>query len=236
LSVISNVMFPALSSIKEEQVRVRSIYLRAIGLVSMLTFPIMVGLFVVAEPFVLAVYGDKWSDMIPLLQILTPVGAIQSMINPTGWLYMSQGRTDWQFRWGVARSSVLVLAIAAGILLGSVEMVAICYAVANVLLLYPDIVIPGRSVQMGFGQVLRAVLGPFASSVAMGVVVYGFSLLLPTKWLAWQRLAILVAVGMVVYCGLVIGLRLSPWLEFVAMVRQRIGKQSKSDYMHTSLP
>ena len=105
---------------------------------------------------------------------------------------MSQGRTDWLFRWGVARSSVLVLAIAVGILLGSVETVAICYATANILLLYPDIVIPGRLVQMGFRQVLLAVLGPLASSAAMGLVVYGAGLLLSNHLAAWQRLAILV--------------------------------------------
>jgi len=228
VSVITDVMFPAMSSIKGDRARVRGIYLRAIGVISFLTFPIMGGLLVVAEPLVLAVYGAKWAAMIPLLRILVLVGAVQSLVSSTGWLYLSQGRTDWLFRWGVVRSSILVAAIVLGTLLGSVEWVAVCYAVANLLLLYPDTMIPGRLVDMGAHHLFRAVSGPLAASAIMVMLVYVLSLWLPPGVQNWLALILLTTVGVLAYGGLVVSLRLPAWLEFSTLVREWLSRRAQS--------
>jgi len=235
IGVISSVLFAALSSIKEDRVRVGSIFLRATCLISFFSFPLMTGLFVVAEPFVLTVFGDKWSAMIPTLRILALVGALQSMESPTGWLYLSQGRTDWLFRWGLIRSAVLVGAIAVGIVLGSIETVALCYAGANLLLLYPDMVIPGKLVGIRFRDISRAVSGSFAGSAIMGLVVFGLGLLLPSALPDWQRLMILAAAGLLVFGSLAVALRHPAWLEIVILYRERLVRHTPSNTLPTSL-
>ena len=179
-------MFAALSTIKEDQARVKKILLRALGVISLLVFPLMAGLFVVAQPFVLVVFGEKWSAMIPTLRILALVGAIQAMVDPTGWLYLSQGRTDCMLRWGVARTSVVVAAIVLGLVLGSIEMVALCYAVANLLLLYPDIIFPGRLVGMSFRDVFGTVARPLFGSATMGLAVFGLGLAVADSMAGWS--------------------------------------------------
>ena len=221
ISVVSGVMFAALSTIKEEQSRVRNIFLRALGVITLLVFPLMAGLFVVAQPFVLVVFGEKWSAMIPTLRILALVGAIQAVVNPTGWLYLSQGRTDRMLRWGVARTAVVVTAIVLGLILGSIEAVALCYAAANFLLLYPDIAIPGRLVDMSFRDVYGTVAGPLFGSAIMGFAVFGLGLLLAGRVAGWLELIVLTATGVIVYCAFVLALRLPAWLEVVALVRER---------------
>ena len=72
--VLSRVMFPTLASIQGDRARSRQIYLRAISAIALFTFPSMLGLLVVADDFVLVVFGSKWSEMIPVLRVLCIVG------------------------------------------------------------------------------------------------------------------------------------------------------------------
>lgn len=235
IGVISNVMFAALSTIQEDRVRVKSIFLRAMGLISLLVFPMMTGLLVVAEPFVLVLFGENWTGMIPTVRILALVGAIQSLSNPTGWLYLSQGRTDWYFRWGAVRAAALVSAIVVGIALGTIEAVAGCYAVANLFLLYLDIAIPGKLVGMTFRDLLGSITGPLAGAVVMGLSVYGLGLLLPGSFPQWQQLALLCLAGVLIYGTFAVGLRLRPWLEVVALLREWLGRRSQSSVLPRSV-
>src|SRR5690606_39419269 len=70
ISVLGNVMFPALSSIQQDKARVKSIYLRVMPVIGLIAFPMMLGLLVVAEPFVLTLFGERWIAVAPLLRIL----------------------------------------------------------------------------------------------------------------------------------------------------------------------
>lgn len=86
IGVLAPAMFPAMASIQHDKSRTRSIYLRAMRIITLLSFPLMLGLIVVAEPFVIALLGSEWAEVIPLIQILAVVGMTQSLCNPTGWL------------------------------------------------------------------------------------------------------------------------------------------------------
>lgn len=225
ISVIASVMFPALSSIQDDVKRVKRGYLKAIALITFASFPIMIGLLATAEPFVLSLYGEKWSGIVPILRILCVAGLVQALLNPTGWLYTSQGRTDWLFRWGVVAGGALVMSIVAGVLLGSVEAVAACYAFANLLLLYPGIAIPGRLIDMRFGDVVRSVAGPAIASAVMGLIVAGLGAVLPDSWPDWQRLLLLVAGGVLIYLALVFGFRMSIGTEALSVFRELVKRR-----------
>lgn len=199
ISVISGVMFPALSKIQREKERVKRIYLRAMRLLSFITFPMMIGLFVVAKPFVLALFGPKWSGVIPIIQILTWVGVTQTLCNPTGWIYTSQGKTDWMFWWGVFGSGTLILAIIIGVWFGNVKSVAISYAVVNLLITYPCIAIPGSLINMTFIEVIKATRASLCLSLLMGIIVYVSSLLLPTDINIQLKLFLLILEGGLIY-------------------------------------
>jgi len=157
--VFGRVMFPVLSSIKDDKPRAKAIYLRAIAAISLVTFPLMLVLLVASEPIVLTLYGEKWRPMVPTLQIYCVVGAFQSIATTVGWLYQSQGRTDWMLRWGVVASTLFVLGIAIGVYFGSIETVAIAYSAVNLLLAYPLFAVPGKLVGMRAWEVARAVRG-----------------------------------------------------------------------------
>jgi len=228
ISVVSNVMFAALSAIKEDKKRVKRIYLRALNLISFFTFPLMVGLLILAEPFVLTLFGEPWSGMIQVLRILAVVGLLQSLVNPTGWLYLSQGRTDWYFRLGLVNAVAVVAAIAGGIVLGSIEAVAVCYATANLLLFYPNLVIPGRFVGVSFKDIVGTTSGSLVDTGLMAIAVYGTGWLLPEAVPGWLKLGLLSAIGALVYVALAVGLRRTAWVELLTLLQERLGRRRPS--------
>src|SRR5690606_5311141 len=192
ISVLGSVMFPALSSIQQDRARVKRIYLRAMPMIALIAFPMMLGLVAVAEPFVLTLFGERWIGVAPLLRTLCFVGVIQSMCSPTGWIYTSQGRTDRMFWWGIGGSGTLIVGIVVGVLQGTVQAVALCYFLANVVICYPCIAIAGRLIDLRFAEVARSVSGPLLCAMAMAVLVWGAGRLLPASWSPAMTLAILV--------------------------------------------
>jgi len=227
-SVISQVLFPAFASIQNDKPKVKRIYLRAMGIVTLTTFPIMFGLVVTAKPFIYTVYGPKWLEVAPILQILAFVGAMQVLINSTGWIFTSQGRTDLMLKWGVRFSIVVVASFAAGLAMGSVRAVALCYCVANVLFIYPWLAVAGRVIDVKFKEILATVAAPFVCSLAMAMIVAGVHLLLPSVWQPWKTLATLVSVGVLVYGTIICLFKPFALLDFKQLIREKLTVRLKS--------
>ena len=220
--VLTTVMFPALSRVQGDTKRVKRIYLQSLAMIALVTFPMMIGLLVVAESFVLAIYGPKWHGMIPILRIFSVVGMLQSIGTTVGWIYQSQGRTDWMFRWGLASGPLVIGSIVIGILIGTVEAVAMSYAIAGIILLYPLFAIPGKLIDMTVGNVVGAIAATLGSAAAMGFLIWIVGELLPKEWPHWANLAVQVPIGMGVYGALVHFLRLPAYQEARDIIREKL--------------
>ncbi|KXB96677.1 MAG: hypothetical protein AA908_11440, partial [Chlorobi bacterium NICIL-2] len=187
ISMVSGVMFPALSSIQHDKQRIKSIYIRVIQVIAFFSFPMMLGLVATADHFMLGIFGSKWAGVIPLIRILAFVGVLQCIGNPTGWIYLSQGKTNWMFWWGVFGSGSVVVAIIVGVWMGSIYTVAWAYLFINILLSYPVVAIPGRLIGMKWIEGYRPLLPTFLISASMAIIVYFAGMALPAAWPAiWK--------------------------------------------------
>ena len=202
VSIVAPVMFPAMSTIKDDKERIRRVFLRMTTLLTFITFPMMTGLIVVAKPFVLALFGAKWAEVVPLIQILSFVGMIQTLTNPVGLIYNSQGRTDWLFWWGLAGSAILVISIVVGSLLGGVQQVAWAYLIGNLVVVGPCLFVPGRLIGMSLQDVWRAIRGNLYCAFGMGLAVWLLDHSLPQGFSPLARLFVTVPFGGLAYAGL----------------------------------
>lgn len=222
VAMISSVMFAAMCAIQDDRPRTRSFFLRALGVIAFFSFPMMAGLFVVAEPFVVTVIGPRWIGVVPVLRIFCWVGAMQAIGGPLGWIYTSQGRTDLMFRWGVAAAVALVGAIVVGAAFGSITSVAWAYAAMTTLLTWPGIAYAGRLIDVGVRDVARIAAGPGLASLAMAAIVWAVGRRLPDGLRTWQRLAIEVAAGVLVYGAIVRLARLSALADLPSVLPARV--------------
>ena len=153
-SVVAQVVYPALSKIQDDHERFRAAYLRSCRLIGLLTFPLMLGLAVTAQPFVRVFLGARWMPVAGLLIVFAPLGAAQSIYTTVGLIYNTQGRPDLQFRWAMFASVMYVGSFVVGLRWGILG-VAGCYAFVWLLLMVPSFMIPFRLVELSGKQFLR---------------------------------------------------------------------------------
>jgi PST family polysaccharide transporter len=125
--VLMRVLFPAFSRMQDDDERLKAAYLRACGAIAFVTFPMMLGLLAVAQPFVQVVLGEKWLPIVPLICVFAPLGALQSVWSSVGNVFLAKGRADWYFRWGIAGGVLFVTSFFAGLPWG-IFGVAVSYA------------------------------------------------------------------------------------------------------------
>ena len=169
-SVLSKVMFPALSQIQHDNSKFKLFYLKSTKYIAFVSFPMMLGLFAIADEFVLVVFGTKWAPVIFLIKVLTIVGLMQSIGTTVGSIYLAKGRTDWMFRWGIFSSIVTVSAIAIGLRWG-INGVAVCYAISVLFIAYPSFAIPFRLIGLRFTDFVLNLKEETATSLIMLVIV-----------------------------------------------------------------
>lgn len=197
-AVIGRVMFPFYSRIQDDFLRFRRHYLNVAASVALVTFPMMVGLMALAEPFVLAVLGPQWRPVIVLLQILAPIGLMQSIGSTVGAIYQAKGRTDWMLWWGVAAGSVVMLSFLIGLRWG-ITGVAAAYAVASAVLVYPSFAIPFRLISLRVCDLGTVLWRPLLSSGLMFLALVGLKAVLPADLTSGLILGVLVPWGIVTY-------------------------------------
>lgn len=225
-NVLAKVMFPALSVIQTQRGRTRMIYLRSIAVIGLLAFPAMLGLMVVADDFVMAIFGEKWQEMIPTLRLLCIGGLLQSVNSTVGWVYKSQGRSDIQFWWILCSGILTFIAVGVGINWG-INGVAAAYAIRVFLTTWPNFYIPGRLINMTFGDVGKALLPQLLIAIVMAVIVAFSRSLIPETWPHILRLGILVATGGFVFFILIRQFQIPAYTDIMRLVKERRLNQSK---------
>lgn len=168
--VVNRVLYPAISKVQDSPARMRKAYLETVHALATLTFPIMFGIWAVAEPAVTVLLGERWSLVASLLAILAPLGAMQSVTALSGTIFKVTGRTHIQFRWALVSLVSYVTAFVIGLRWGVVG-VAACYAGAQAILVAPALWLALRPIGSGPWECLLAVSRPLLAALTMAIAV-----------------------------------------------------------------
>jgi O-antigen/teichoic acid export membrane protein len=196
--VFGRVLFPFFSRLQNDLEAFRTTYLNVVVGIGSVTFPLMIGLWLLAKPFVLVVLGPKWSPVALQLLILCPVGLVQSIDSTTGPIFTARGRTGWLFGWGVVSGILSVVCFLVGVQWGIVG-VAVAYLIFNVVLVYPGYAIPFAFINLPMGRFCRHLWIPLRASLVMAVCVGLGLALLPRDASHLVTLCLLVPLGAVSY-------------------------------------
>ena len=117
-AVVSKVAFPAFSAIQDDLVKLQKGYLKASALLSIIIFPLLIGLALFAREFITIFMGPKWMNMAMPLVILVPLGLAKS-VGVIRWpVLLALGRPDVELKWNIAYVLPLAGAIYLGALMG----------------------------------------------------------------------------------------------------------------------
>lgn len=129
---LSRVMVPTLSRMVEEPGRYRHAYLRVIRLVLFISLPGVALAIAMADVLIPLFLGTQWAQSATIFALLGFAGLVQPLNNPSGWLFVSQGRSREFLYWGLASSALSIAAFAIGIVWGALG-VALAYAISEYL-------------------------------------------------------------------------------------------------------
>jgi PST family polysaccharide transporter len=220
---LSEVLFPTFSRIQENRPRVAQAYLRCTQAVAVITVPMMTGLGILADPFVRAVYGEAWAPMVPILRVLCPVGALQSIGTLNGTLYLSQGRSGRQLVVGTVVGALGLGAIAWGLRDGLIG-VAGYYAVFSVVAFLPSVHLAVTLVGLTAFAVVRNLLNVIACSAVMGLFVFAVDRGLLSHAGPWWRLVVGAALGVGVQIAMLCTIRVPAWDDVRGLLRRVLAR------------
>jgi PST family polysaccharide transporter len=221
--VLGNALVPALSRAQDDHDQSRRLYLRATGLIGLVSFPVMAGASALAAPLVSVLFGPRWGPVAPILTLLAPVGALQAVLPSVAWLYVAQARTDLLLKWGIVSSAVYVASFLCGAWLGSGACVAATYLIANCALVAPGLLAAGRLVGIGRDDYARRLLPTAGAAAAMAIGVALLDRLVAGTWSDAQRLLLGTVAGAVAYTAAVVWLEPPSLRDAVGFVVRTVG-------------
>lgn len=169
--IIGRVTFPVLSELQDDNQKLKSAYKKIIKMSALIVFPLMIGLAALANPLIITLLTNKWSESIWMLQLLCfaamwhPIHAINlNVINV-------KGRSDLFLKLEIVKkimiSIVLIISVPFGIKAMIIGQIVTSYAALCINLFYTK-----KLINYGFWQQIYDLLPILILSFAMGVVIY----------------------------------------------------------------
>lgn len=202
--LIGRVLLPAASRIQDNNAGLGGAFTEVASAVAIVTLPLMLGIMAVAEPIVVLALGEAWRPIIPLLLILAPIGALQSLMVLSDSLFIAKGRTDLRLRWSLYQAGASVVGVVAGLPFGLIG-VAAGYALASVCLAPPLLRVACGQLDIKPGEVMRVLAKPLLASLFMLCSVRLLLLALPAgQGSAAGHAALGIALGATCYAQIIV--------------------------------
>jgi len=109
--IVSRVTFPIFSKIQDDKIRLKRGLKKTIASVALITFPMMIGLYVVSKPLIIFLLTSKWSPSVPYLQLLCGIGLTAPLNRINLNILKAIGLSDLLFRLELFKKALIVIAI-----------------------------------------------------------------------------------------------------------------------------
>ena len=201
--------------------RMADMWIRATRMVAAISIPPLVGIAIVADDFVEVVLGPKWSEAVPVIQILAVVGILQSLHTLNAEVFLALGRAGTFLGYTVLWAAATLAAVVVGVQ-GDIVRVAACYAVATVLVEPVQAYLTTRVLGIPLWRYVRSLSGVVQASALMAIVLLGGREAFEAAGVpASARLVLLVFLGGTVYLGAALWRAPEVTAEITGVIRRR---------------
>lgn len=214
--IIWRVSYPIMSSIQDDNQRLKNVYRKYIRLSAFIIFPLMLGLAAMAEPFIIIVLTEKWKGVVPILQILCiyymfyPLNAINQN------LMQVKGRSDMFFKLEIVKKIIGIVLLFISLPFGIyyVCLSLIVYAAINLML---NTYFASKLIEFKITDQIKDLLKIFALSALMGVAVYSLNYL-ETNLII--KLVLGVILGVAIYISIAYLTKMQEMKELLSLIKK----------------
>jgi O-antigen/teichoic acid export membrane protein len=234
-TLLNRAVFPALATLQGDLPEFRRVLLRYVRMTSLVVYPMLIGLALVADEFVSIAYGERWTPIVAPMRVICVAGLLSLVANSLVMVCNAVGRPQLFLKASAVVlpiNAVLTFALVSwGGLLGAASSRALPPGVILVLLWLSL----GTLIRLRVRDLLSALAPALTASAAMAAVLMSLDLIvtrppISTVWL----LGVEVLLGAVTYVAVVwIGWREE--VEAVAgFVRGLMGRPAAAGTLPTS--
>ena len=177
--VAGRVLFPAFAAVDREALG--QAFLRAFRYTALVAMPTAVALCVLAEPIILALFGDRWAGSVGPMRVLTLYALAVTLGVPAGTAYKATGNAAVLLKLAVPRAILVVVSIALLVDEGTVA-VAACQAGAAALFGIIGLAVATRMLDLRPAQLLAAAWPALATAAATAAAAALSEFLLDGPW------------------------------------------------------
>ena len=199
---LAGLLFPAFSTMNDDRPRLIAAYQAAQGFLVAIALPAGVGTAILADSLVRVAMGDQWAGAVPVIRILAPVFALQTlgfMAQPAA---MALGATRLLFLRDLQGFAMRVPLVLSGVMLFGLQGAVCARVVSGLLLILLDMSVVTRTLGLTIGMQLSRVWRSVLSAAAMAAVLLLIDRLIgPVHGIAGDiaRMVLLGIVGMLSY-------------------------------------
>lgn len=172
MAVINNVMYPLYSKKQDDTTALKKYYLKVIEYNSLAIYPIMLFFMIYGDSFILSFFGEKWSDTIVPLKILSGSVMLHMLVNSNTVLIRGLGKADLEMKLQLFKAVIFIPTLAAGIWYYGIEGAAWAILINKFLavLIAQYTFNYLLNIKMSTGEFLKCLKVPFiASAVSLAV-------------------------------------------------------------------
>jgi len=220
-SVIQGVTYPVMTSIQEDKKRLVQIYVKVMGVVTLVTFPVFLGFSAVSEEFVLIFLGDKWAPIIPILMILSFARLITPISSLNLNILNARGRSDLFLKTDLSKLPMTIIALFIALPYGILG-VAVAQLVTTVISFFINAYYPGKLFGFGAKEQLKQIF-PIATASLM---MYLSIVFIKIDTLGIQMMCKII-LGAFIYIFLCWIFRISAFMDLKNILRDSILQREK---------
>ena len=197
---LSNVLFPIYSQMREQTGSMSRAFFLATRYISLLTVPMGLGLALVAEPFIITFFTDKWIEAVPVVRGISMYAMLLSVVHNTSSVYWAEGRPQILTWVGLARLAMLFPALLWAVLsVQSIIMVSWMHALIALLSAALNFYIATRLIGLSLKEIGNALRPALMAGALMSVAVI-ITMQATQDFLApWLLLTVSIVVGGLAY-------------------------------------
>ncbi len=201
--ILTRVAFPIFAKKQKDDSALSRGYIELSKVIALVSFPVLAILAATASVLIPLFFGANWEEAVPLVQILSLLGVLRALNNPSGSVLLAKGRADILFFKNIFIAGISTVAFWLAAQHGAIVMawsevcVTALWFIANLIIL--RIIINMKPLEY-----LSRLASPFAICACTGMVVYAFHVALDNVMTNNPlQFGILITVGVALYSLLV---------------------------------
>ena len=202
-TVVGKVLFPVYAKMREGQQSLQTAFLMTMRYVSMITVPLGLGLALVAQPFVLTFFTDKWAEAIPAMRAISIYALLFSLAYNAGSVYKAEGRPMLLTKLAIIRALMLMPALwwaARGP--GTIAAIGWVHAAVALVAGTMNLVVAGRILNTPFSKIVATLQPAFIGGALMSLGITAV-LTATSTYPSFIRLILSATAGAALYLGFI---------------------------------